>query len=57
MIGVICFSEKYSRCNGGFKVIIYGLYGVFIIENWTTTFVLKMKEIGLFGDDKRMKNL
>ena len=29
----IVFSEKYSRGHGSFKVIIDGIYGVFIIDN------------------------
>ena len=27
------FSDKYSRGHGGFKLIIHGVCGVFIIEN------------------------
>ena len=53
----MCFSEKYSRGYGGFKLIIDGVYGVFIVENWTTTVTSKMKEIGVFGAEKRKKIL
>ena len=35
------------------NLIIDGFYGVFIIENLTTTLTLKIKEIGLFGYNKR----
>ena len=44
-VGGICFSEKYSRVHGGFKLIIYKIYGVFIIENLKTKCILKMKKI------------
>ena len=34
-----------------------GFYGVFIIENLTTVLTLKMKEIGVFGYNKRRRIL
>ena len=40
------FSGKYNRGHGGFKVIIYGVYGLLIIEYRTTTSTFKMEEIG-----------
>ena len=51
----MCFSEKYSRGHGGIKVIIDGFYGFFIIEKWTATVKLKMREIVSFGAEKRRK--
>ena len=39
------------------KIIIDVVYGVFIVESLTTTLTLKMKEIGVFGYNKRMKTL
>ena len=33
MVGEMCFIENYRRGHGFFKVIIYGVYGVFFIEN------------------------
>ena len=53
----MCVSDKHIRGYGGFKVIIYGVYGVFIIDNGTSTLTLKTKEIRLFGAKKRRKTL
>ena len=38
-------------------VIVYEFYGVFVVENLTTTLTLKMKKIGLLGANKRSKTL
>ena len=56
LVGYV-FSEKYSRYHGGFKLIIYRVYGLFIIENCTTTLTSKMKKIGVLGVEKRRKTL
>ena len=50
-------SEKQSRGHGYLKVIIDGVYGVFIITNRTYTLTSKMKEIQVFGAKKRSKTL
>ena len=53
----MCFSEKYSRGHGCFKVLIDGVDGTFVIESGMTTLTLKMKEIRVFGAEKGMKTL
>ena len=50
-------SEKHSRSHGCFKVIIDGVYGVFIIYKIMSTLTLKTKKIRVFGADKRRKTL
>ena len=49
------FGDKGSTGHGDFKLILYGIYGVFFIEKLTTILTLKMKKIGVIGAKKRGK--
>ena len=49
-VGGRCFSEKGNRGHGGFKVIVDGVYGLFVMENSTTKLTPKMKKFRVISE-------